>query len=410
MSRSSPPAAALSLALCMSLSALACGPSEGRVIESQEPYDGDAFPDRRAPLHVPPGGLALVTNSYSDTLSAVAVDNGAGQGSYPVGLDPVRLDGPHHVAVAPGGEAVFVALSYPVVGGVPHTSHGPVERRGAAVKLSGDDLRITGVAWIDKDPGEIVVSQDGARLVTSHFDLQRALQNPGDIDAARAGLTVLDPAEMALWPEIEVPSIPTCVAPHGLVLSGPGGATAHVACYGEDSIAVVDLAKGLVTARVPVGAGAEGFGDPVYGPYALALSPDGARLAITNTVSKDLRFFDVAKAEMVAGLALSTLGAPYSAAWLPGARIAAASQAPDAVAIFDLDTKQEAVRRDFAPGECPLPHALLAADGGLLLACEGDHQSPGKLLRLDPDTLETENESMVGVYPDGIALLPEEAP
>jgi hypothetical protein len=141
--------------------------------------------------------------------------------------------------------------------------------------------------------------------VTSHFDLKRALENPDDIDAARATIAVMDPSQMYLTDSPAATRITTCVAPHGMALSRPGGAAAYVACYGE----------GEVSARVPVGANAEGFGNPAYGPYALTMSPGGGLLAIGNTVSKDVRFLDTTTGAMLPDLTLPLLGAPYFAAW-----------------------------------------------------------------------------------------------
>ncbi|MEZ4309166.1 MAG: YncE family protein [Polyangiaceae bacterium] len=289
----------------------------------------------------------------------------------------------------------------------PHASHGGSQRSGYAQKLDGADLRVMGQTRVDTNPGEIVLSADGKRLVTSHFDLARALQNPGDIDAARATIALLDPATMALHGSPAATRIPTCVAPHGMVLSRPDGARAYVACYGEDSIAVVDLDSQTVQDRVPVGPNAEGFGDPVYGPYSVIESPSGELLAIGDTVSKDVRFLDTTTLEMRPDLALSTLGSPYFPGFTAdGSRILVPTQGPDAVILFDMTTQTELVHRDFAGDECIFPHvAVQLEDATFVLVCEGDHESPGKLLWLDPDTLETKQSATVGVYPDAIAVV-----
>jgi YVTN family beta-propeller protein len=403
------PAAALArcLALLPSLCAACSGP-EPTTIHEYDPYEGEAFPDRREPLQIPEGGAGFVTNSYSDTVTVLDLATGETIGTYPVGRDPVTLDGPHHVAVSPSGDAVYIALSYPVVNASgPHASHGSSQRSGYAQKLDGKEMRVVGQVRVDQNPGDIVLSEDGARLVTSHFDLQRALQNPTDIDAARATVAVIDPAQMFLTGSPAPARIPTCVAPHGMVLSRPDGATAYVACYGEDSIAVVDLAGGEVKDRVVVGGNAEGFGDPVYGPYSVVQSPDGGLIAVGNTVSKDVRFLDTASNEMAPALALSTLGAPYFPAWLDGgARIAVPMQSPDGIAVFDMETHAVVVDRPFSGGECPLPHVAMLLEGGTIaLVCEGDHVAPGKVLWLDPGTLATVREAAVGVYPDALAVL-----
>lgn len=402
---------ALAAALVPGLCA-ACSPGDPTTVYEYAPYEGEAYPDRREPLEIPEGGAGFVTNSYSDTVSVLDLGTGETLGTYPVGRDPVTLDGPHHVVVSPSGDAVYVALSYPVVSvSGPHASHGSSARSGYAQKLAGDDMRVLGQVRVDENPGDIVLSEDGSRLVTSHFDLQRAIKNPTDIDAARATVAVIDPEEMLLTGSAAATRIPTCVAPHGMVLSRPDGATAYVACYGEDAIAVVDLEGNVVKDRVVVGSNAEGFGDPVYGPYSIVASPGGGLLAVGNTVSKDVRFFDTSTSKMAPDLSLSTQGAPYFPAWLEGeAKLAVPTQAPDGIAVFDMTTQTEITSRQFTGEECPLPHvASVLKDGTIALVCEGDHAEPGKVVWLDPVTLETVREAMVGVYPDALAVFQGEA-
>lgn len=402
---------ALAAALVPGLCA-ACSPGDPTTVYEYAPYEGEAYPDRREPLEIPEGGAGFVTNSYSDTVSVLDLGTGETLGTYPVGRDPVTLDGPHHVVVSPSGDAVYVALSYPVVSvSGPHASHGSSARSGYAQKLAGDDMRVLGQVRVDENPGEIVLSEDGSRLVTSHFDLQRAIKNPTDIDAARATVAVIDPEEMLLTGSAAATRIPTCVAPHGMVLSRPDGATAYVACYGEDAIAVVDLEGKVVKDRVVVGSNAEGFGDPVYGPYSIVASPGGGLLAVGNTVSKDVRFFDTSTSKMAPDLSLSTQGAPYFPAWLEGeAKLAVPTQAPDGIAVFDMATQAEITSRQFTGEECPLPHvASVLKDGTIALVCEGDHAEPGKVVWLDPVTLETKREATVGVYPDALAVFQGEA-
>jgi hypothetical protein len=38
------------------------------------------------------------------------------------------------------------------------------------------------------------------------------------------------------------------------------------------------------------------------------------------------------------------------------------------------------------------------------IVCEGDHAGPGKVIEVDPGTLEVVRSWTVGVYPDGIAF------
>lgn len=376
------------------------------------PYEGEAFPNKRTPLTIPEGGAAFVTNSYSDTVSVLAIATGDILGTYPVGRDPVSLDGPHHIAVSPSGDAVYIGLSYPVVAAAgPHASHGSSTRSGYAQKLDGGDMHVVGQVRVDYNPGDIVLSEDGKRLVTSHFDLKLALANPTNLEAARATVAVIDPSQMFLTGSPSATRIKTCVLPHGMALSRPDGATLYVSCYGEDSVTIVDLNAGQVSKRIPLGAAAGDFGDPTYGPYSLTLSPSGALLAVGSTVSNDVRFIETSQGELNSDLTLPMLGSPYFAAFSADEKqIVVPLQSPDAVAIFDLATKTELARRDFSGDECPLPHQVARdKSGDYLLVCEGDHEGPGKLLWLNSTSLDVKRSVEVEVYPDAVTLLYKEA-
>lgn len=396
---------AASLAIVCGVATLACSSADPSVIYEYDAYQGDAFPNKREPLSIPAGGAMFVTNSYEDTLSVLDAAAGHTLGTYPVGRDPVSLDGPHHVSVSEAGDAVYVALSYPAVdtGEGPHAAHGSSVKSGYAQKLDGRDFHVIGQVRVDNNPGEIVLSKDGKRLVTSHFDLVRALDNLDDIDAARATIAVIDPGTMALTNSPSPKRIVTCVAPHGMALSEPDGAKAYVACYGEDVVAIVDIEEGTVD-RVPVADGASGFGDPQYGPYSASLSPNGDRVAFGNTVSKDVRFLDTATGKMLPLLTLKTLGAPYFPAWsADGKTLVVPLQGPDAVVVFDVETKAQLMYRGFTGDECRLPHVVeRMGDGTFALACEGDHKGAGKVIWLDSSSLATMRAAEVGVYPDAL--------
>ena len=391
--------------LLVAVAATACDP-EQTTRHEYDPYVGEAFPDLRKPVSLPAAGAAVTTDSYSDTISLVDLGTGERFTSFPVGRDPVSIDGPHHLAVDEAAQRIYTALSYPELGtGGPHASHGSSTRPGYVQMLSLVDFRVLGEVRVDDNPGDVVVSQDGARLVVSHFDLKKAIANAGDLEAQRATLAVIDPATLADAAPPSPPRIPTCIAPHAVALSRPDGAFAYVACYGEDSIAVVDLAASEVTERIPVAEGADAQGDPEHGPYSAVLSPDGATLAIGNQVSRDVTFVDVATLAVLPERTLQTLGVPFFPTWSADSKtLYVITQTPNSVIAVDTSADNaELTRRDFAAGECDLPHVAELIGGSLLVVCEGDHEVPGVVLTLDPVTLETVHTTDVGVYPDAIA-------
>ncbi len=381
----------------------------GETSTEQVPFEGESWPQTPRPVAVPPAGLGLVTDSLGDTVSAIDLGTGAVLATRPVGRNPVDIDGPHHITVDPAGGSAFIALSYPVIGGAgPHAGHGASQALGWVQRLSLDDLSVTGQVRVDKNPGDIVLSRDGTRLVVSHFDLGSATAPDATPESARASLAVIDPTTLALTGSPEPRFIPACAAPHGISLSRPDGRFAYVACYGEDALAVVDLeAPAEAVQRVPLGPGIV-FGSVAYGPYAASLSPDGTRVVVASLVSHDLRFFDVAAGAFEDRDPVVLRGAAYFPTWSEdGATIWAPMQSPDGVVRVDVASGATEERAFTKDDGCKLPHeAELFADGRLALVCEGEHEAPGAVLLLDPDTLGTLSTTTVGVFPDAIERVP----
>jgi DNA-binding beta-propeller fold protein YncE len=415
-SRLSPRSRARGAAIALaSLSIAACSPPDPDVEYDYDAYQGDAYPNTRPKVNVPAGGMGLVSDSKSDTISLLDLATGQRFASYPAGRDPVTIDGPHHIAANMSLGAAFVGLSYPVDAASlgPHAAHGGSVVPGYVQKLALDDMRITGQVRVDPNPGDIVLSQDGTRLVVTHFDLQRAIANPGNLDAARSRLAVIDPASLVLLGSPDPLWIKACIAPHGMALSRPDGARAFVACYGEDALAIVDLTDASAEVKlVPVGGDASPF-TPAYGPYTAVMSPDGGTIAVSSTESRDVRFFDVASETFDLTRTYKTQGAPYFAGWsADGARLYIPTQTPDAIRLIDTSlANADLQERVFAPGECDKPHlAEVHSDSVIFVVCEGDWSAPGWVLMLDAVTLATIGTSEVGIYPDGLVRLTAPSP
>jgi DNA-binding beta-propeller fold protein YncE len=404
----SPSAARAAAAFALLSASAACSSPEPGIAYTYDPYAGDAYPNHRPKIDIPPGGVGIVSDSLSDTLSLLDLTTGERLGSYPVGREPVTIDGPHHIVADPARGSVFIGLSYPVDASSlgPHASHGASLIPGYVQKLALDDMRIVGQVRVDPNPGDVALSQDGSRLVVSHFDLQRAVANPGNLEAARSTLAVLDPEAILLSGSPIPRRIPICIAPHGITLSRPDGARAFVACYGEDALGIADLTDpSAPIKRIPVGGDASLY-SPVYGPYAAVMSADGGLIAVSNTVSKDVRFFDVAAETFDPARTIKTLGAPFFAAFsADGSRLFIPTQQPDALVVIDLTqgNNAEILSRPFAADECEKPHVAEVHEGGdLFLVCEGDWKNPGRVLKIDPGSLESIASAEVGVYPDGL--------
>jgi DNA-binding beta-propeller fold protein YncE len=400
--------AALVFSALAGLAVVACE-GDDVVLRSYDPYEGGTpYPDLRPKLAFPVGDFGLVSNNGSDSVSVLDLVHSTVLGSAPVGRDPVTNDGPHHIAADRSSGFAYVALAYPVTAGVgPHASHGSSVRPGWVQKLALDDLRVVGEVRVDTNPGDIVLSEDASRLVVSHFDLLKA-QADGGVDDKRATLAVIDPQALGMTGSPDPVRRIVCAAPHGVTLSRPNGAKAYVACYGEDAMAIVDLddPQAPVT-RVPVGASPGALGSPVYGPYSAVLSHDGKRIAIGDTESKDLRFFDVTTGAMEP-LVVPSPGAVYFTAWSPDdTRLYVPTQARDTLQVVNASTGAVVTARELDRATCFHPHeAMLSTDGATLyVVCEGDLKTPSVVVALDPTTLATRSSFPVGIYPDRLLVL-----
>ncbi|NUP11053.1 MAG: YncE family protein [Polyangiaceae bacterium] len=366
------------------------------------PYEGEAYPDRVAPVAYPPGPVGFVTDSLSDTVSVIDLSSGALIDRRPVGRNPVDLDGPHHIAIDQDLTYGYVALSYPLTTATgPHALHGSAVVPGYIQKLRLSDLSVVGQVRVEASPGDIALSADGKRIVVTHFDLVRATKNPTDLAKARATIAVASPDEIEPIGSPSPHLLSTCVAPHGMAMTQPTGSPLYVTCYGEDKIAVVDLDTDAIE-YVDVGPGVVGFGSPTYGPYAALLLEGETTLVVSSTVSKDVRFIDTTTLTVDTARTVTTLGAPYfPAVSTDGTKLVIPTQQPDALVVVDLTGVEETETRTFLDDECVLPHAVQRLDSGYAVVCEGDKKSPGRVVIVGDD-LETVSTTEVGVYPDSI--------
>ncbi len=375
-----------------------------------EPYAGpEVFPSKRALLPTVPGDLGLVSNAGDDTVTAIDLGSGKVLTTVPVGRDPVDLDGPHHIAIDRRRGFAYIALSFPQAGSAlgPHAAHGGSARLGWVQKLRLSDLAIVGEAIVESNPGDIVLSQDGTRLVVSHFDLARAQRADAGADT-RASLIIIDPLTLGTPDQKEGVRIPVCAAPHGVLLSPPRGQEAFLACYGDDEVAVLNLDTPSAAAkRIKVSPdGRSAPTPPAFGPYALGASPSFGSIAVANTESKDVRFFDP-RAQTMTGMAISTEGAPFFPIFSADeSKLYIPTQLPDGVLVVDPKTGTTLRQRRFSEGECRRPHEIVrGADKSVVyLVCEGDQVSPSVVLSLDADTLATKLSLPVGVYPDRMVI------
>jgi len=357
--------------------------------------------------------LGYVTNNGSDTLSVLALRTMEEIARVPIGRIAIDPEAPHHLAIDETRGLLYVGLSNVPAAGAsgPHAGHTGGTRDGYVQRLRLSDLEPDADFRVDRDLGDIVLTPDGTRVLTSHFDLPKA------IDAISMGLPPADGwANLVIGDAVQMvrlARIPVCIAPHGMTVTADG-TTALLACYGDDRIAVVDLAASppILVARVAVGGTPSEVPPPRYGPYSIVVSPDSTRAFVGNLESDDLRTLTIAPDHtLTLDASPLVLGAAvYFGAFSPdGRRYWAPTQGPDAIVLVDASAAAPSVARTrtFAGDECVAPHEATYVPelDRVVLVCEGDHRGPGKVISLDPTTLATVGERVVDVYPDALRVV-----
>jgi hypothetical protein len=387
-------------------------------------YPGDAYGRDPAPIGALTGRI-LTTNSGDDTLSVVDPAAPAMPVRMPVGFSPVELEGPHHLAVDPGGRYVYVNLSYAVLGSGsgPHGSHGTGELPGHVVKIDTRTAREVGRVSVDPNAGDSVLSPDGKTLYVTHYDIIKWAHAAHDMDLRKADsrLAVIDTETMVVRRHVTM-----CPAAHGVRLSADGNKL--FATCGPDEIAVVDLADTTAPARrVPL----PGLSEQIVClrcPYALTIAPDGTvwvsslgptggrgGVDVFDPAAPGGGAFDPARSFTLRGAAMFATFGPAPAGAAPGAFRAwlpEQSPAADFIRVFQVDGPgAKAVEVDaiaLRTSECVAPHMMLVTPDALRghLICEGDHRGPGQFVWLDLPGATVLGSRPIGVFPDGLALVP----
>lgn len=386
------PPVTLALGLC-ALSMGGCSPDDA-------PTAGPAFPNPRAGFPSNGRTLGYIANQYADTISVLDLGTLAVLGEVPVGINPVELDGPAQVRLDPTRGVAYVLLTYPLsVVGAHAVAHGARPPFGYVRELSLLDLTPLGGLPVDRRAASLALSADHSLAAVVHFDQDLALL-PTDLDARRATLDLLTPAWDLQTGTANKRAQPVCVAPLGVVLGG-NGARAFVACTGEDSLAVVDTNSLTVLTRVPAGDG------PVNKPTAIVVDPAGQQVLLSNQLTSQVVAFDAndTATELLSSVELP--GLPGPVAFLSAREWLVPLQSPSGAVRVDAATGQMLTQKSYRDDECQNPHAAtIAADGTVFMVCEGDHYSPGSVVRLDPVTLDVQARAEVGLYPDQLAILP----
>jgi DNA-binding beta-propeller fold protein YncE len=402
------------LAALVALALGACGGSSTGPLKVPELDYGIDSPWPSPPSLPPvgPAGRIIITNSLDDTLSLLDLDTMGSPGwgelaRIPVGLNPVELEGPHHVATSPDGAFYYVGISnyVPGAGSGPHGTHGGGTSDGYCLKLDARTNKLVASVRVDRNPGDVILSQDGRTLYQTHFDLLRIT------DALRRGLPEAEMDSRLAIIDAETMTrkamVPVCPAPHAVRLS-PDERRAYVACY-SDEVAVVDLAQpDYPVTRVKVAANAGTAVATRHEPYALTVSPTTGGVWVSSVKSHAVQYLDPTTLTPVPERTVFLGGPPLFGTLTSDGRILYMPyQGGDALAVIDAATGALQREIPLAPSGCFNVHqiALTPDERHGLVVCEGDHTGPGTLHVVELAEGAVVKTVQVGIFPDSVAIL-----
>ena len=358
----------------------------------------EVFPNRRTKFPAEGRTLGYVANQRSDTVSVIDLDALVHLGQATVGRNPIDVDGPRRFTLDGAAGLGYVVLSYPLSAPGAHAAqNGIVAPWGYVQALALADLAPVGDARVDRRAANIALSDDNGMVAVVHYDQELSLLG-SDLESRRANLALLAPAAGLQTGTAQERSVRLCVAPSDVVF-GKGTPRAYVACTGEDALAVVDTASATVLARVPAGDYATNK------PTAIAIDPAGAHILLSNEISTRVVTFTATDMPALVHSTDDLPGLPRTVTFVSDSEYLVPLQDPNGIARIDAATGSMLGHRSYTDAECLNPQAVsVAADGRLFLVCEGDHYSPGSVVRLDATTLEIQGKVLVGLYPDQLAI------
>jgi len=308
-------------------------------------------------------------------------------------LNPVDLDGPHGIAVAPDGSNWYVSIA-----------HGNPFGRIQKFATGSDDK--AGEAEVGLFPATMAVTPVGLLFVVN-FNLHG--------DMVPSSVSVVETATMT-----EVREIVTCAMPHGSRLS-PDGRWHYSVCMMDDQLVEIDVRGLAVSRRLHLAPGAEKglpqettvspgatdghsgeHGAARCGPTWVQPSPDGKLAWIACNRNREVLEVDLAEWKVIRRF--GTGAGPYNLEVTPdGKRLVVTYKGADSVGIFDLGEGTETAA---VPSSRRIPHGVAVSPDSryAFISVEGVGSDPGTVDVIDLDEGARVASVDVGRQAGGIAL------
>ena len=309
------------------------------------------------------------------------------------GLNPNEPDGPHGLAVAPGGATFFVTTAH-------GTPFGSLWKYNTA---TGAQL---GRVELGSFPASMQVTPDGHYVFVVNFNLH------GDMVPSSVSIVAADQM-------LEVARVETCTMPHGSRLNA-AGTRQYSTCMMDEALVEIDATSFTVARHFILTKGGEhgmagtpaahAMGAPAAGkcsPTWAQPSPDGRHVFVACNASNEIVDVDVVSWTLARRIPAGT-GVYNLALTHDGTRLIATNKRAQSVSIIDVASGRELAR---IPTTRRFPHGAVVSDDDryAFISVEGYGSEPGTLEMIDLRRLERVAALDVGQMAGGIDFWRSEA-
>jgi len=272
----------------------------------------------------------------------------------PISVDrrPGEMDQPHGIAVSPRRDYWYVTLAH------------------------GDPTLWKYELGSDRLVGRVSLGMEGASRIGITPDGRRAfVPDYGRSNPARAGrVAVVDLQDLRV---LSRPAI--CPGPHDASVN-PAGDRVAITCSLSDEIVILDTREAGVVSRFHVDPKAGLPGRPRFRPLDVVWSPRGDRLFATLAAAGEVRAFGSDGTPL--GRVRVGSGPGQLAVTGDGRTLLVAVRGEAALSVLSLPELRETRRVSLG---VPHPHGVALSDDGrvLFVTCEGDIDTPGRVIAVD---------------------------
>jgi DNA-binding beta-propeller fold protein YncE len=321
------------------------------------------------------GARLYAASGFTDQVFQLDAASGAVLETFPLDVRRAEVDEPHALALDPRGDFWYATVA-----------HGDPTLWKFEV---GRDRLVGRVALGTAGAGRIGITPDGATaFVPDYYRSGGALRS-------QVAVVRLETLEV-------VDRLTLCVAPHDAQVD-PGGSLVAVACSKSDEVVVVDVETLEERSRFAVDVAPGSPGSPAHRPLNLVWSPSGDLIYVVLQEAGEVRAFTV-DGELRGSVGVGA-GPAQLALSDDGRTMVTANRRDGSVSVIDVPELIERARLSVGVVH---PHGVtLSTDARrAYITYEGDPLTPGGVVAVDIDQLETVWNTEAGAFTLGIIYVP----